>query len=123
MFILTFVTFVYNRRFMISVKHKSRSLRFNEYLVVVKKLQPLRPGVYEIHHAGGSGGLSFSSTGQVKVMIDGGHQSFHRDEITEHKRPGYYTVRRGGKKYNIKYNQFEIDEVEVVSQVINLITL
>ena len=38
MFILTFVTFVYNRRFMISVKHKSRSLRFTEYLVVVKIL-------------------------------------------------------------------------------------
>ena len=56
----------------------------------------------------------------VKVMIDGGYQSFHRDEITEHRRPGYYTVRRGGKKYNVKYNQFEVDEEEVVTQVLAL---
>ena len=55
------------------------------------------------------------------MMIDGGYQSFHRDEISEHRRPGYYTVRRGGKKYNVKYNQFEIDEVqEVVTQVLAL---
>merc|ERR1719204_2195837 len=51
-------------------------------------------GRYELLHSGGSGGLSFSSGGKVKVMIEGGYQSFHRDEIAEHKRPGYYTVRR-----------------------------
>ena len=87
-------------------------------LIQLPVQQPvLTPGRYEMYHSGGSGGLSFSSTGQVKVMIDGGYQSFHRDEISEHKRPGYYTVRRGGKKYNVKYNQFEIDEVEVITQV------
>jgi hypothetical protein len=75
-------------------------------------------GSYEIYHsAGGGGGLAFGSGGQVRVQIDNAHHTFHRDDIVEHKRPGYYTVRLNGKKYNIKYNQFELHEdVQVVQQ-------
>ena len=52
-------------------------------------------GGYQMIHSAGrnAGGLSFSSSGHAKVQIDGNYETFHRDDITEHKRPGrYYTI-------------------------------
>ena len=45
-------------------------------------------GSYSWTHSSGGGGLNFGSGGHCKVTIEGSQQTFHRDDIQEHSRPG-----------------------------------